>query len=264
MREKPAHVMLRTGRADGPEHHTVRAGVKRAGNRGKRKIKGARLERGTMSDVKWRKVLEAIANGLTRQNVFKSTGITRETFEAYLVTHINALKQFREAEMVWLRRSWPSEDLDTMFSAMCTGITVKAAAAQLGWDDKKLISFYALVRRDRTIREWYDTARELQAEAWLDDNIDISDNRGGDTYVDNHGKRKTDHAVIQRDKLRIDTRQWTMSAVNRKRFGDHKHIDHGGEININHAAVLGSARKRLEKVNPPATIDNASQQVVNE
>jgi len=122
-----------------------------------------------------------------------------------------------------------------------------------------------LVRSDKVIRERYDVARELQAEAWLDDNIDIADNRGDDTFIDAKGMRKTDRGIIQRDNLRIQTRQWTMSAMNRKRFGDHRHIDHGGEIAVNHAVLLAGARKRLEKTKqPPVTVDNETQQVVNQ
>jgi hypothetical protein len=47
-----------------------------------------------------------------------------------------------------------------------------------------------------------------------------------------------------------------------KRFGDKKQLEHTGEINLNHAALLSGGRRRLEKLNDerkgrkPATIDN--------
>ena len=221
--------------------------------------------RKTMTDDKWKKFLELTANGVKRPDVIKILGVTKETFQSYMITSISASKQLREANAIWLRRSWPLEEIEEMLSKMSLGQTVKAAAIELGYDDEKLGRFYSLMRNDTRMRELYDIARELQAESWMDDNIDIADNRGEDTFIDQKGMRKTDHGVIQRDRLRVDVRQWTMSALNRKRFGEHKHIDHGGDITINHAALLSNARKRLENVKkPPVVIDNATQQVVNQ
>ena len=219
--------------------------------------------RRTMTPAKWQKCLELSANGLTRKDMIKAANITPETFEAYMIATVGAAKQLRESDLVWLRRCWPLDEVETMLSKISLGQTVKAAGIELGYNNSRLRSFYQLMRNDRALREMYDDARELQAESWMDDNIDISDNRGGDTFIDMKGNERIDHAVIQRDKIRIDTRQWTMGVLHRKRFGEHKHFDHGGEVTINHAVTLANARKRLEKTRqPPATIDNATQQVI--
>lgn len=220
--------------------------------------------RKSMTNAKWKRILELTANGLRRADVLATTKTTKETFDAHLIESVQAGKQLREADAIWLRRSWPLDDIEQVLTKVSLGHTVRASFTMIfGEDEDRLGAFYRLVRTDVRIRDMYDVARQLQAEAWVDDNIDISDNRGGDTYVDSNGKRKTDHAVIQRDKLRIETRQWTMGAMHRKRFGEHKHIDHGGELQVNHAVQLSNARKRLEKAKG-VTIDNQSQQVVEE
>ena len=46
-----------------------------------------------------------------------------------------------------------------------------------------------------------------------------------------------------RDKLRIDTRKWLMSAHNRKRYGETKQIEVAGSISITEA--LTQARQRV-------------------
>lgn len=220
--------------------------------------------RRSMTDAKWKKFLELSANGIKRKDVLRICNITKETFDAHLIESVNAGRQLREADAAWLRRSWPLDDIEQMLNKIALGSTVKAASIELGYDEKRLGSFYRLVRTDPRIRDLYDVARELQAESWFDDIIDISDNRGDDTFIDHKGNQRTDHGVIQRDRLRVDVRQWGMGAINRKRFGEHKHIDHGGDIQVNHAVQLANARKRLETVRQPVTIDNSTQQVVGE
>lgn len=50
----------------------------------------------------------------------------------------------------------------------------------------------------------YREARKGQAEAWSDDMVDISDNEGD----------------ANRDKLRIQTRQWLMARLHSQKWGD--------------------------------------------
>jgi hypothetical protein len=217
-----------------------------------------------MTESKWKKFLQLLANGMTRQNILKVIGVSKETFDAYLITSIAASKQLREADAVWLRRDFSWDDIEAMLTKLTLGRTLKTAGDELGWDELRQGRFYRLVRCDTRIQGMYDMARELQSEAWMDENIDIADGEG--TFVDAKGIERVDTGAVQRDRMRIETRQWTMGAMNRKRFGDHKFVDHSGEIQVNHAVQLSNARKRLEKAHkqPPAVIDNESQQVVNE
>ena len=214
-----------------------------------------------MSEKKWTRFLELTGNGLSRVDTLKTLKLTKQTFEVYMITSVAAAKQLREAEAIWIRRSWDLDEIEQILSLVAVGKTVKSACESFGYDEARVGSFYRLVRKDARIKEMYDTARELQCEAWLDDNVDISDNRGEDTFIDKKGVRKTDHGVIQRDRLRVETRQWGMGALNRKRFGDRKHIDVSGEIQINHAVQLSHARKRLEKSKRPVTIEHETQEV---
>jgi hypothetical protein len=48
--------------------------------------------------------------------------------------------------------------------------------------------------------------------------------------------------TVNRDRLRIDTRKWLMSAHNKKRYGESKQIELGGTISITEALAQAQAR----------------------
>lgn len=224
---------------------------------------GAKHRR-TMTKDKWKKFLELTANGLMRVDILKVLGITKETFDAYLISDIASAKQLREADAVWLRRDFSWDDIEDMLTKLSLGRTLSKASEELDWSEYRQGRFTRLVRCDTRIQGMYDMARELQSEGWMDENIDIADGPG--TFVDAKGIERMDTGAVQKARMRIETRQWTMGAMNRKRFGDHKYIDHSGNIEINHAVRLSNARKRLERAHkkPPAIIDNDTQEVVNQ
>lgn len=81
-----------------------------------------------------------------------------------------------------------------------------------------------------TVYEWlftrpefantYARAREAQMESWAEDIIEIADDGTNDTFTDDDGAERVNHDVIQRSKLRVESRKWLMSKLNSKRYGD--------------------------------------------
>ena len=81
-----------------------------------------------------------------------------------------------------------------------------------------------------TIRKWlledsefvgrYARAREEQCETMADEIIEIADDARFDVLIDKQGNEKTDNEVLQRSKLRIDTRKFLMGKIKPKKFGD--------------------------------------------
>ena len=68
--------------------------------------------------------------------------------------------------------------------------------------------------------EQYARAREAQADKLAEEALTIADDGRSDTYVDGDGNVKTDTEVIQRSKLRVDTRKWLASKMAPKKYGD--------------------------------------------
>ena len=82
----------------------------------------------------------------------------------------------------------------------------------------------------------YGRAREAQAELLADELMAISDDGQNDTYLDEDGKQRTDHDVIARSKLRVDTRKWIASKLKPKVYGDRQQLDISGTLNITGAS----------------------------
>lgn len=66
----------------------------------------------------------------------------------------------------------------------------------------------------------YARAKEQQAEAYVDEIMDISDDSQGDAFCDEYGNVKPNHEFISRSRLRVDTRKWFASKVLPKKYGD--------------------------------------------
>lgn len=83
----------------------------------------------------------------------------------------------------------------------------------------------------RTVRGWvlenrsgfsplYARARELCLDAWADEIVEIADDGRNDTYVNDRGNEVMDGDVVQRSRLRVDTRKWLMSRLRPSKYGD--------------------------------------------
>ena len=104
-------------------------------------------------------------------------------------------------------------------------------------EDHRLISyedFLRWIKRDPQRHERFKEAQEMRTEFLAGEILEISD---GATSVD-----PSSPETVNRDKLRIDTRKWLMSAHNRKRYGESKQIELGGTISITEALAQAQAR----------------------
>jgi len=169
--------------------------------------------------------------------------------------------QLRDAKLLWTRREWPMDRIEEVLEQLAIGKTIRQAFDAVGIDRKHTATLYRILLKDKAIRKLYDEARELQAESYSDDIIDIADANQFDRDEDG----KINHEVINRDRLRVDSRKWLSGKWNVKRFGDTKHHMHEGDISVNHAAILSGGRKRLEALNAKrkgTTVDATSEEVV--
>lgn len=71
-----------------------------------------------------------------------------------------------------------------------------------------------------TFSEQYAHARAAQMEAMAEEIIEIADDGRNDTYKTEDGEERVNNDVIQRSRLRVDTRKWLMSKLAPKKYGD--------------------------------------------
>ena len=74
----------------------------------------------------------------------------------------------------------------------------------------------------------YARARDSGWKAIADECLSISDDGSNDTYTDEDGRTKTDHDVIARSRLRVDTRKWLLSKMLPKVYGDRTALEVAG------------------------------------
>jgi len=80
--------------------------------------------------------------------------------------------------------------------------------------------FWRHIRANEKIREQYARSKTAGLEILAEEIIDISDDGVNDTYLDNDGNERTDNDVIQRSKLRVDSRKWILSKLLPRKYGD--------------------------------------------
>lgn len=74
----------------------------------------------------------------------------------------------------------------------------------------------------------YAQAREIGYHVMADELLEIADDGINDRIVDEDGNERTDHDVIARSRLRVDTRKWLLSKALPKIYGDKIQNEHTG------------------------------------
>jgi hypothetical protein len=111
-------------------------------------------------------------------------------------------------------------------------------------------------------RDQYARARELQAEHWAEEIIEIADDSRND-FVEKEGRdgstyEAVDGEHINRSRLRVDTRKWLMARLAPKKYGDRVTNELIGDkdnpLNTHHVVQVVFVPARDER---PSTEGNA-------
>lgn len=102
-------------------------------------------------------------------------------------------------------------------------------------------TFYEAVRRNRTLAKSYARARKIVLAKMADDLLTIADDGSNDTYLDENGNVRTDSDVVQRSRLRVDTRKFLLAKLAPRRFGDKVEVDHKGGVTETRRVIIDAA-----------------------
>jgi hypothetical protein len=114
--------------------------------------------------------------------------------------------------------SYTPEIADAICERLAAGETLKAICTDDAMPGETTV--FRWLAASAEFRELYARAREAQAELMADEIIKISDDGANDTYTDEDGNTRTDYDVVNRSKLRVDTRKWLMAKRLPKRYGE--------------------------------------------
>lgn len=92
-------------------------------------------------------------------------------------------------------------------------------------------TFYDILVDESKIKI-YARACEDRAELMADELLSISDNVGHDLVILPDGREVVDNAVIQRDRLRVDSRKWLLAKLQPKKYGDKLDVEHSGGVTL--------------------------------
>lgn len=148
--------------------------------------------------------------------------------------------------------AWSKEDIEKTFKIIIRkiaddGFSLRKALREESMPGKDL--FYKWIDEDESKKEQYARATISRADNIFEDILDISDDQEGDVYIDNNGFEQTNHNVIARSKLRIDSRKWMLGKMQPKKYGDKIEVDqtntninyNAGELTVDEAKKLNSA-----------------------
>jgi len=103
----------------------------------------------------------------------------------------------------------------------------------------------------------YARAREAQSDYMLEEINSLADNAGspllndeGESITDKHGNviLIVDAVAVNKARLKIDTRKWTMGKVSPKKYGEKN--QHEGDVNLHltlEQAIAATRQERLEE-----------------
>ncbi len=121
---------------------------------------------------------------------------------------------------------YSKKEKETVFDKITTEIEKGKAIRNIlkNKDYPDVRTFYRWIDEDDNLSKRYARACQSRADALVEDMLDIADDQQGDIYIDSDGHEQTDHNVIQRSRLRVDTRKWIASKLKPKKYGDSQQI----------------------------------------
>ena len=90
-------------------------------------------------------------------------------------------------------------------------------------------SFLRWVAESEEIAENYTRAMQLRQDALFDEIIEIADSQENDVSIDADGNAIINHNIVQRNKLQIDARKWSLAKMNPRKYGDKIDVVSDGE-----------------------------------
>lgn len=91
---------------------------------------------------------------------------------------------------------------------------------------------YKWLNEHKDFAEKYTRAREIQADVYFDQIIEIADCTTEDDIFNEQGNRVANSEWINRSRLRVDARKWAASKLAPKKYGDKIEVDNKGEVGL--------------------------------
>ncbi|MCH7928914.1 MAG: hypothetical protein IIA01_00215 [Proteobacteria bacterium] len=138
------------------------------------------------------------------------------------------------------KRGRPSIYSDELAATICTRLAGGESLRRICGDDdmpgESTVHGWLVAEEHKDFETNYQLARQLQADRFADEILEISDDADNDFTAGEKGGKVVNHEHISRSRLRVDTRKWLMSKVAPKVYGDK--LQHTGDLTVRYEDSL--------------------------
>jgi len=128
----------------------------------------------------------------------------------------------------------PTDYNDETAIAICAelaaGRSLRSVCEDESMPDKATV--FRWLAKHEAFRDQYARAKEESADALVEDMLAIADDGLNDTYTAEDGTERTMTDVVQRSKLRVETRKWIASKLKPKKYGDKMQQELSGNVGL--------------------------------
>jgi len=138
------------------------------------------------------------------------------------------------------------EIFNKVIDYISNGMSLRAALKKK--DTFSTTIWFDMIDESELRNKQYARACEKRADSIFDEILAIADSQEGDV-VDIDGVMITQHNVIQRNRLQVDARKWTVSKLNPKKYGEKLELDnkHSGSVKTDLSHLTYEELKQLQK-----------------
>lgn len=140
-----------------------------------------------------------------------------------------------------MARQFNQEQFDFIIGFIEDGNSLRAALREPNTPSSQ--TFYIWLQEDAERAKRYAYACDERADQMFEEILEIADKQDADVYLDAEGKEVTDHNVIQRSRLQVDTRKWMLAKMNPKKYSEKSQID----IDLNDQRDITITRKVISE-----------------
>jgi len=149
---------------------------------------------------------------------------------------------------------YTSRIAEHILAGLRRGLSVRAICKEKGMPVAGTVFDWLADPRYEDFAEAYRRARVAGCEAIADEMIEISDDGSKDRKTVTSAKNGlpievTDHENVQRSKLRLFARQWYLSKIFPRLYGDRIEVEHKGSVDL--VARLAEGRQRALGIEAP-------------
>ncbi len=121
-----------------------------------------------------------------------------------------------------------SVGIDEICEKYSAGQTIRDLADEYGVSKSVLHRFVSMHEN----AEQWEAAKKAAAALYAEECLEIADESSRDLVVDGNGNERVNHEVVNRSKLRVETRKWIAGKLDPAGYGEQK-----GGVTVNIASV---------------------------